>query len=169
LAPTDVREATREMTEEYRAQAEQAGLSMELEVPDELSIIESDPTRVRQVVSNLVSNAIKYNQEGGRVLVRVVEEEASDAAGSHGWVRVEIEDTGPGIPAEKQQLLFQEFSRIDPGDKKGAGIGLAMVQKVAQALDGRITLNSEPGRGSTFMLRLPLRRVGERREAPRPN
>jgi len=163
FAPTDVREATREMTEEYRAQAEKAGLTLDLEVPDELSIIESDPTRIRQAVSNLVSNAIKYTPGGGRVYVCVTEDETPSRGREHGWVRVDIQDTGPGIDPEQQKLLFQEFTRLDPGEKKGAGIGLAISQKIIRALDGEITVQSEPGQGSTFTLWLPLRRVGERR------
>jgi PAS domain S-box-containing protein len=167
LAATDVREATREMTEEYRAQAVQAGLELHLDVPDELSIIESDPTRVRQVVSNLVSNAIKYTPAGGEVRVRVSEAPAPPAEAEHGWTRVDVQDTGPGIPPEQQALLFEEFTRLDPDRQKGAGIGLAISQKVARALGGRISVESSGGPGSTFTLWLPLRRVGERRERDR--
>lgn len=162
-APTDVREATREMTEEYRAQAEKAGLTLSLDVPDELSTIESDPTRIRQAVSNLVSNAIKYTPPGGRVRVSVTEDQTPSRGRDHGWVCVDIQDTGPGIAPEQQKLLFQEFTRLDPGEKKGAGIGLAISQKIIRALDGEITVQSESGKGSTITLWLPLRRVGERR------
>jgi signal transduction histidine kinase len=167
LAPTDVREATREMTEEYRAQAEAAGLTLDLEVPAEISIIECDPTRVRQVVSNLLSNAIKYNSEKGHVLIRVEERERAGSDEPDAWVLVHVQDTGPGIPDEKRALLFQEFSRLRSNDAEGTGIGLAMAQKVAQALGGRVTLESEVGRGSVFSLWLPLRRVGERRKTAR--
>jgi PAS domain S-box-containing protein len=168
FAPTDVREATREMTEEYRAQATQAGLELHLELPDELSIVESDPARVRQVVSNLVSNAIKYTPAGGHVHVRVVEDPPSSDSGEEaGWIHVEIEDTGPGIPRDKQALLFQEFTRLDPGEQKGAGIGLAISQKITRALGGSIAVRSVDGEGSTFTLSLPLHRVGERRDRER--
>jgi PAS domain S-box-containing protein len=168
VAPTDVREATREMTEEYRAQATQAGLELHLELPDELSIIESDPTRVRQVVSNLVSNAIKYTPAGGRVRVRVVEEPTMGDGAEHGWIHVQVKDTGPGIPRDQQALLFQEFTRLDPREQKGAGIGLAISQKITLALGGRIAVCSVEGEGSTFTLSIPLRRVGERRDSERP-
>ncbi len=167
FAPTDVREATREMTEEYRAQATQAGLELHLELPDELSIIESDPARIRQAVSNLVSNAIKYTPAGGQVSVSVREDRGASEGERHGWIRVVVQDTGPGIAREQQALLFQEFTRLDPGDRKGAGIGLAISQKITRALGGRISVESREGEGSTFTLSLPLRRVGERRDAER--
>jgi PAS domain S-box-containing protein len=167
LAPTDVREATREMTEEYRAQASQAGLELHLELPDELSIIESDPARIRQAVSNLVSNAIKYTPAGGHVRVCVQEDTGASDGERHGWIRVVVQDTGPGIAQEQQALLFQEFTRLDPGDRNGAGIGLAISQKITRALGGSISVESRQGEGSTFTLSLPLRRVGERRDEER--
>jgi len=64
-------------------------------------------------------------------------------------------DNGPGIPAEKQSLLFTEFTRFDPDAAEGAGIGLAISQRIAQALGGEITVESNPGHGSTFALHLP--------------
>jgi signal transduction histidine kinase len=68
---------------------------------------------------------------------------------------VDVADTGPGIPRDKQHLLFREFSRLEPGTKHGAGLGLAISQKLAHALGGEITLQSEEGQGSTFTLWLP--------------
>jgi signal transduction histidine kinase len=114
--------------------------------------MQESATRLRQVVSNLLSYAIKYYSDGGRVVIRVEEVEEDGLRESHGWVCVHIEDTGPGIAPEKQRLLFQEFSCLHPLETSGAGIGLAMAQKVAHALGGKITLHFEPGHGSTFLL-----------------
>lgn len=155
------------MTEEYRPQREKGGLALHLELPEELSIIESNPTRVRQAASNLVSNAIKYTPSGGPVWVRVMGECDVLQGEEHGWVRVDVQDSGPGIPLDQQKLLFEEFTRLNPGENKGAGIGLAVSQKITGALGGRISVESTPGEGSTFTLRLPLRRVGERRTRSR--
>jgi len=166
LAPTDIREATREIAQEYSAQAQAEGLTIELEVPAEISIVESDPVRVRQVVGNLLSNAIKYNRPGGHIFIRVEEEDRVPEQGSHGWIRIAVRDTGHGIPDDQRSLLFQEFSRLTPA-KQGSGIGLAMAQNVARALGGRISVESRVGEGSTFTIWLPLRRVGERRGSGR--
>ncbi|HEX2093722.1 MAG TPA: ATP-binding protein [Longimicrobiaceae bacterium] len=150
--PTDVREVARELAGDYRAQAESAGLRLLAELPDEFPVIRSDPTRVRQVLGNLISNGIKYNRPGGTITVRAAVR-ARRAGGQ--YAVVEVADTGIGIPEEKLGLLFQEFSRLAPGSAHGAGLGLAISQKIARALGGEITVETEPGAGSTFTLWLP--------------
>lgn len=161
-APTDVRDAARTIVEEYRAQAEGKGLTLHTELPDELPIIESDPARIRQVLSNLLSNAVKYT-ETGWIAVRVEEREGGAAPGPGRWIAVDVADTGPGIPEEKQELMFKEFTRLEPGARRGAGVGLAMSRRIARALNGDVTVDSAPGRGSTFTLWLPLAEPRERR------
>ncbi|HUG39218.1 MAG TPA: PAS domain S-box protein [Longimicrobiales bacterium] len=158
-APSDVREAAREITEDYGARAEEKGLDLALEVPDSFPVIESDPARIRQITANLLSNAVKYTPPRGRIVVRVEAREER--------VLLSVADTGPGIPAEKHHLLFQEFTRLDPEASDGAGIGLAISRRIAMALGGDIMLESATGKGSTFTLWLPLRRPGARaRERP---
>ena len=154
-AAIDVREVVQNVAGEYRAQAEAAGLSMEAEWPEEFPIVSSDPSRVRQILGNLISNAVKYNRQDGQVTVRVALRER-DGIPEEQWIAVDVADTGPGIPADKQHLLFQEFSRLEPGTKRGVGLGLAISQKLAGALGGQITLQSETGEGSTFTLWLPM-------------
>jgi signal transduction histidine kinase len=156
--PTDVGEIAREIAEEYRAQAEAAGLALAVEPPRELPAIHSDRDRIRQVLSNLLSNAIKYG--GGRITVRTEVRSGGVAPGEGEWVAAEVEDTGPGIPEEKQHLVFREFVRLEPGAREGAGLGLSMSQRIAEALGGRITVESIAGEGATFALWLPLAREG---------
>jgi signal transduction histidine kinase len=112
----------------------------------------ADAARVRQIVGNLLSNAIKYTQQG-RVSVRVV---ATTNGGPHpgAWSCVMIEDTGPGIPEEQQEHLFEEFTRFT-SDSPGSGLGLAISRNLAEALGGAITLRSKPGEGTCFTLWLP--------------
>jgi hypothetical protein len=81
-------------------------------------------------------------------------------------VNIEVIDTGRGIPAESQEQIFEEFSRLGTSDRPGAGLGLAISQRLAEALRGEITVQSEPGRGSTFTLRIPVTIPDEPSTAP---
>jgi signal transduction histidine kinase len=71
------------------------------------------------------------------------------------WVALSVADTGPGIPADKREAIFEEYTRLDPHAQPGAGIGLAISRRIAQLLGGDLTVESEPGRGATFTLWLP--------------
>ena len=146
---TNVCATAREIVGEFRATAEQAGFHLELDENRSVPTIESDPNRVRQILGNLVSNAIKYSQPGGSVCVRL--------RGDTHQVTVDVSDTGPGIPRDQHAFLFEEFWRSDPHAAPGAGLGLAISRRVALLLGGDITVESEPGRGSVFTLRLPAR------------
>lgn len=153
-APTDVTRIARSVAEEYRAQAEQKGLTLTVQA-ETVPKIETDHVRVRQIVSNLVSNAVKYTTTGA-VTVRVAVRGSHRVHDAEEFVVVEVEDTGPGISSEKRRLLFQEFSRLDPSAAPGVGLGLAMSCRIAEALNADLSVHSEPGRGSTFTLALPL-------------
>lgn len=157
VAPTDVREAAREVTGEYMAQAEARDQILDLDVPPDFPVLESDPARVRQVIANLVSNAVKYTPKGGRIRVGASTRESEDG----GRAMVTVRDNGPGVPGELREALFEEFTRLDPDAADGAGVGLAISRRIARALGGDIELESEPDRGSTFTLWLPLIRPGE--------
>lgn len=159
-APTDIGKIGREIADEYRAQVEAAGLELELDLPEDIPLIYSDRIRIRQVLGNLLSNAVKYTAEGR---VRISAEVHKDGATPEGGeaVAIRVSDTGAGIPAEKQSLLFQEFARLDPTETAGVGLGLAISRTIAHALAGEVTLESTEGEGSTFTLWLPLRPVRE--------
>lgn len=153
LAPTDICALVRDVAEEYRAQAEGKGLALALEVPDHLApLVTTDGRRVRQVLGNLISNAVKYTREG-EVTVRI---ERTGVGQGREVVAVAVADTGPGIPPGQRHLLFEEFARLDPAAEKGAGVGLAISRRIMEALGGEITVESEVGRGSMFTLRLPV-------------
>lgn len=153
----DVRATAREVVEEFRAQAEMKRLTLTFDVPTEPATIESDPARVRQILANLISNAVKFTPDGGHVTVRVETRSGAAAPGPGEWIVADVADTGPGISAEQQQMLFQEFARFAPSAVHGTGIGLAISQRIAHALGGVITVESKVGVGSTFTLWLPLR------------
>ena len=149
---TDLSKQLCELAEAFAAQARAKGLAVDVAVEPDLPSIETDPTRLRQVVGNLISNAVKYTPAGGRIDIRACHsgESAQDRE-----IVISVVDNGPGIPADKQSMLFTEFTRFDPDAAEGAGIGLAISQKIAQALGGEITVKSDARNGSTFALHLP--------------
>ena len=158
LSPLDVTALAFSLGEEYNAAAHGHGLSLSVEVEAASVIAETDGARVRQIMSNLLSNAIKYTEHGSIVL-RVRAQEPDPLRDEDGWVAMDVIDSGMGIPADKRNFIFEEFSRLDTGNTKGAGLGLAISKLLAESLGGDISVVSEPGLGSTFTLRLPLHNV----------
>jgi signal transduction histidine kinase len=154
LGPMDAADIAGELVEEYRPLAAQKGLQLSIESALRHCLVQSDPARVHQVLGNLISNAVKYT-ERGQVTVGICEPEPDHDGDGATRVGIAVRDTGPGIPPEKRELLFQEFVRLDPASAPGAGVGLAMSRRIAHALRGDITVESEPGRGSAFILWLP--------------
>lgn len=116
--------------------------------------IEADARRLRQIVVNLLSNAVKFTPPGGRIELR------TGLQTEHGRVTVSVSDTGIGISADQQHLLFQPFSQADSSLSRlhgGSGLGLALVRRLAELHGGTASVESSPGRGSTFTIELPYR------------
>ena len=113
-------------------------------------MFQADRTRLRQVVTNLLTNAIKYNRPGGSVTIRFVPRQ-------EGYARFEVADTGMGLTLEQQSELFQPFQRLDAAQSgiEGNGIGLAISKRLIEAMGGRIGVDSMLGVGSTFWVELP--------------
>jgi PAS domain S-box-containing protein len=146
----------RDCIEDFRSAASARRQRIALQNPAEGDslIVESDRVRVRQILANLVSNAVKYTPPEGSIVVSA--RVADDSETRQGpMAALAVMDNGPGIPPEKQRLLFREFTRLDPGAAEGSGIGLAISQHIAHALGGSITFRSTFGGGSTFTLWLP--------------
>jgi len=115
------------------------------------TVVYGDPLSLRRALTNLVENGIRYNRDGGHVIVE-------DAGRSADWVQVAVRDDGIGIPAEEQAKVFDRFYRVDRSRSRaegGSGLGLAIVTKIAAEHGGRIDLQSQPGIGSRFVLTLP--------------
>ena len=117
--------------------------------------VRGDHAALRRAVQNLVHNAIKYGGEKGPVSVRVT----AEAAHGQPEVWIAIEDRGLGIPPSEKERIFEPFFRGEEAQARqirGSGLGLSLVQRIVEAHGGRVTLESEPGRGSTFTIALPV-------------
>jgi signal transduction histidine kinase len=112
-------------------------------------VVLADKTRLRQILVNLLSNAAKYNAVGGTVTIR-------SRVTADDWVRVEVSDTGAGIPAERMSALFKPFERLGAQMEgiEGTGIGLALTKQLIELMGARIGVDSTPGHGSTFWVEL---------------
>jgi len=154
----DLAGLVRETVEDHQAAAQAASIDLRARpVPPDLPAVPTDPRRVRQILGNLLSNAIKYTPSGGRVRVSVSTDPRSPPLGGVPAVAIAVSDTGPGIPPEAQEQIFEEFTRVHTGGARGAGLGLAISQRLARLLGGIISVDSAVGQGSTFTLWLPLR------------
>ena len=151
--PTRLDEVVTKACAMHRPLAEGKGLAFELLLGGDLSTpVLSDDVRLTQVVHNLVGNAVKFTQKGS-VRVSLHAERRDGALSCH----LEVRDTGPGIAAEKHAQLFQAFSRVDERQGvAGTGLGLSIVRSVVEKLGGRVTLDSDVGRGATFSVKLSL-------------
>ncbi|HLL81858.1 MAG TPA: ATP-binding protein [Longimicrobium sp.] len=151
---TELGALLRGVADEYRAAAGGAGRAIEVEVAEPASAF-TDPARVRQILGNLVSNAIKYARGSDRVVLSAGRAPAGSRRGA--WMVVRVTDFGPGIPAGELANLFEEFYRADDGaGVEGHGLGLSIAQRIARLLGGDLTAESEVGRGSVFTLWIPL-------------
>jgi signal transduction histidine kinase len=152
----DVGELVRDTVEDHRAAAEAAGLAVRFESGDGVSAARTDAQRVRQVLGNLLSNATKYTPSGGQIVVRTEERTGDGRLPAGRWAAIDVIDTGPGIPADRFEEIFKEFSRLQTDGKPGAGLGLTIARRISQLLGGDITVASTVGQGATFTLWLPI-------------
>jgi signal transduction histidine kinase len=133
--------------------SEQKGLSIVTAPSPDVPIIQSDPAKLQQVLYNFLSNAIKFSPAGSRIDLATSLEDGER-------VRISVTDRGPGIAADKQQLIFEKFRQLEPSHTRthgGTGLGLAISKELALLLGGSIGVRSTPGEGSTFWLLVPLR------------
>jgi signal transduction histidine kinase/ActR/RegA family two-component response regulator len=154
--PTDLKRLVRETCEMVRPQARLKGILLREELPtDELYAL-ADPTRLRQILLNLLSNAVKFT-ERGEVVARLIQREAS--ADNEHALRFEVQDTGIGIPPDKQQQIFEPFRQADGSTTRkygGTGLGLAICKKLVELMGGQMGVVSQVGEGSTFWFEVVL-------------
>jgi signal transduction histidine kinase len=132
-----------------RERATKDGVRIALSADLDVDTVKGDERRIRQVIFNLLSNAVKFTPAGGAVAVK--------AAQVDGEVQVSVADTGPGIASEDCERIFEEFQQTEAGieQHEGTGLGLALSKRLVELHGGRIWVESEPGKGSTFVFTLP--------------
>jgi signal transduction histidine kinase len=144
----DLAELIAQVGKLFELQARERGVQLETAAAGEGMLVMGDATKISWALSNLIANALRYTPSGGRVKV--------ETATNDGAVLLSVTDTGPGIPAEQRERIFERFVQgSDGGERGAAGLGLAIVRDIVQAHGGRIHLESQVGRGSRFTLELP--------------
>ena len=173
LRPVDLRELAAEVCSPLEPMARKKGLSLVIEIPPALPSVLADEERARQVLTNLVHNAIKFTPPGGRIRVSAWRIKVaggqvewltsetgplpSDGLPDGEWAVMAVSDTGIGIPPEHLPRIFERFYKVDRArSEEGSGLGLAIARHIVEAHGGRIWAESEVGRGSTFGFTLPL-------------
>jgi len=151
IAPLDVGGLLREVASQFQPLAKSKGQTIALDLPQRLRLIKADRRRIGQVLMNLLDNAVKFTAEGGRIQLRA-------AAHDHDLV-VEVSDDGPGLSPEERQRLFQPYyrSQVDRQRRPGTGLGLALCKQLVEAHGGKVWVESEPGKGSTFGFSIPFK------------
>ncbi len=138
-----------------RPQADIKKIDLEIQHPDELPTVETDPGKLQQILYNFVSNAIKFSPEGSRVIVRADVWAVDGAPG----LRMSVVDSGPGIPLDMQQTIFEKFRQVDASHTKshgGTGLGLAICRELSTMLGAKLGVESKANKGSMFWVEMPL-------------
>ena len=150
VAPFSLREALESGVVMVRERATQGGVHVGLAADPDVDVVEGDERRIRQVIFNLLANAVKFTPSGGAVDVT--------AARVNGEVRISVADTGPGLAPDDQERIFEEFQQAEAGlaQRDGTGLGLALSKRLVELHGGRIWVDSELTKGSTFVFTLPV-------------
>ncbi|RKY62241.1 MAG: hypothetical protein DRP95_01840 [Candidatus Latescibacterota bacterium] len=170
IEPVSLEELVRQGLSMVQMKARNHNISLSMEVEKGLEKVPADPRMFKQILFNLLSNAVKFTPDGGKVLVtakRVKADELPKRPETEGlegeWVMVSVSDTGIGIAPEDQERIWREFEQVDSDLSRryeGTGLGLPLTKRLVELHGGRIWVESEPGKGSTFTFVLPLNREG---------
>ncbi len=152
--PLDLTAFLPHFLEGYRQTASEKAIELALDVAPALPSVLADRDRLAQILTNLLGNALRYVSHGGKITIRAWREDP--------WVKIAVIDNGPGIPADELPHIFERFWRGDKArrrDTGGSGLGLAIVKSLVEAHGGQIEVESEEGRGTTFIFTLPIAEV----------
>lgn len=150
MGPVSISKLGRFAVHAALASADEAGVKLIEEIPQELPLVQGEMRRLGQVLDNLIQNAIKFSSPGGKVTIRIFEQESE--------IRVEVEDEGIGIAADELERIFERFYQVDGTTTRhfaGTGLGLAIVRQIVRAHGGKVGVHSVVGEGSTFFFTIP--------------
>jgi len=155
--PAAIGELADDVVQRYAARAHDAGIALRVDYPDGLPLVDADAALIERALANLLDNALRVTPGGGEVTVRV-----TLPAAPQGRIRLAVTDTGPGVSAEDQPLVFDRFYQASRHRelRGSSGLGLAIVRRVAELHGGSVGLDSEPGRGATFYIEWPTHSRG---------
>jgi signal transduction histidine kinase len=148
---SDITEVVEEVIRSYEYQIINAGFELNAQIEHDLPLVSIDRDAISQAVLNLINNAVKYSDESKEITVQVRLRDRS--------VAIEVADKGIGIPRSEQDKIFEKFYRVSTGlvhNTKGSGLGLALVKHIVEAHDGKIIVESAPGKGSRFTMMIPV-------------
>ena len=160
--PVDVAPVAEQVLTVFREAGERKRLKMAAVIPRSVRPARADRRAIEQVLTNLIENAVKYCPEGAAITIRISDPETAEHKAEHvpvsRTIRISVEDTGPGIEPKHLPRLFERFYRADKGrsrDMGGTGLGLSIVKHLVEAMDGKVGVESTPGKGTTFWFTLP--------------
>jgi signal transduction histidine kinase len=148
--PVSLENLVQMLLEDFEVSAQQAGLTLAVEIAPGLPPVHGRAGQLRQVIDNLVANALKFTSRGGTITLRLRQEESD--------VVIQVSDTGIGIPENQLERIFERFYQVDGSASRrygGTGLGLALVKEIVESHNGRVTVQSTVGQGSTFQIWLP--------------
>jgi signal transduction histidine kinase len=151
IQPEDIAHIVKETVTAHQAKSVHKELNFSVDLPQELPLVDIDALRIRQVLNNLLNNAVAHTGKGGNITVSGQQQEDR--------VLISIQDTGEGIPPEHLPLIFERFYRVDKSRTRatgGSGLGLTIAKRIVDAHGGTISVVSEPGKGSTFTFSIPV-------------
>jgi len=158
-APTNMAELVRRKLSQIELRAQEKNIRLELKAAKGIPDVKVDPVRMDQVISNLLTNAVRHTPDSGSITVSIRAVPKADSHLNRPYLAVSIANTGEGIAAEHLPHIFDRFYRAEPSRARsegGAGLGLAIVKQLVEAHDGKVWAESSPGKGSTFYIALPI-------------
>ena len=151
LQETDLSILVQDTCERFTVSAAQKNINLEIKLPSEPPCVTADPERIQQILHNLLQNALRHTPEGGNITLSL--------AGNEGFANLKIRDSGPGIPPDRLETVFQRFLRIDSSRSRadgGTGLGLSIARQLAEAHGGSLSASNHPEGGAVFILALPV-------------
>ena len=155
VEPTSISDLLEGLQAIMRPQAEAKSIDLSMRIPPGLPAVETDAGKLQQILFNFLSNAIRFSQQEGGIVIAV--HRVSRQEGAPG-IRISVTDEGPGVPYDMQDVIFEKFRQVDASHTRahsGTGLGLAICRELASLLGATVSLVSEPGHGATFSVEIP--------------